>query len=97
MRKELGKWLMDAALFVTTVLVFQVLQEAVASLAVAVLLGVATAAVCLAAGLALVDDKDTDKDTKKKNANGTKGRSNAVRAGARKARKRRGRRAARRR
>ncbi len=47
MRKELGKWLMDAALFVTTVLVFQVLQEAIANLAVAVLLGIATAALSL--------------------------------------------------
>lgn len=85
MRKELGKWLMDAALFVTTVLVFQVLQEAIANLAVAVLLGIATAAICLAAGLWLLDTKDNAKDTK----GGTKGRSNALRAGARKARRRR--------
>ncbi len=86
MRKELGKWLMDAALFVTTVLVFQVLQEAIANLAVAVLLGIATAAICLAAGLWLLDDtKDSAKDKDKDG--GYKGRSTAIRAGVRKAKK----------
>ncbi len=84
MRKELGRWLMDVALFVTTVLVIQVLHEAVANMAVAVLLGICVAALCLAWGLALVDG---GKAADKKEGKAGRGCRNALRAGTRRRRK----------
>lgn len=90
MKKELGKWMMDAALFVTTVLVFQVLNDAVTLLngPVAVLLAIATAAALLAAGLILTGSgDDNDNDGGNAAAKATAGRTNAVRAGVRHSRK----------
>lgn len=61
MRKELGKWLMDLAKYVVTAFVISGLLGGIENVAVAILIGVSTASVCLAAGLSLVDDSAKEK------------------------------------
>jgi len=83
--KYLGEWLMNAALFVATVLVFQVVSETMtaSSVAVAVLLGIAVSALLLLAGLWVLSKAEDDGDDG--SAGSGTGRSNAIRAGVRKA------------
>jgi len=76
MKKLLSKWCIEVSIFTITVLTFQVLSEAIATIniGVAVALGIFTTAVLLLAGLWLAGDDDVTPEN---------GRKTAVRAGAR--------------
>lgn len=79
MKKLLSKWCIEVSIFTITVLTFQVLSEAIATIniGVAVALGIFTTAVLLLAGLWLAGDDD-DATSAPDN-----GRKTAIRAGAR--------------
>lgn len=87
--KLLGEWLMNAALFVATIIVFQAVGEAVAAAnaAVAICLGIAVSALLLLAGLWVLGKAEEQEDAaKEKTAASGQGRTNALRAGTRRAR-----------
>lgn len=77
MKKLLSKWCIEVSIFTITVLTFQVLSEAIATIniGVAVALGIFTTAVLLLAGLWLAGD-DNDATSAPDN-----GRKTAIRAG----------------
>ena len=56
MRKDIGNWLMDLGKDIIVVFVLAGLLGGVQNIAVAILIGIATAGACLAAGLNLLDD-----------------------------------------
>ena len=96
---KLGDWLMDTALFVTTVLLIQAPIEAAALTPATILAALAVAAACLAAGLWLQEDDDAkpakgrQPDRKKNDGRRRKyARRTSLRTGARKARRKKRRR-----
>lgn len=86
MKQILSKWCTEVSIFTITILVLQVTGDAIAGAnpLVAVLLGITATALLLAAGIALAESDKADDG--KRSAGRSRGRSIAVRTGARNAR-----------
>jgi hypothetical protein len=69
MRKDIGNWLMDLGKDIIVVFVLAGLLGGVQNVAVAILIGIATASACLAMGLSLLGNTNAKK---KKGAGKTK-------------------------